>query len=46
MNNSKYMSNINRFKDIGTFLWRKSLKRSHVTRNALDDPKSSAMFCK
>ena len=45
MNNSNYMSNRNRFKDIGTFLSKKSLKRSHVTRNALDDPKSSAMFC-
>ena len=38
MNNSNYMSNRNRFKDIGTFLLKKSLMRSHVTRNALDDP--------
>ena len=45
MNNSNYMSNRNRFKDIGTFLLKKSLMRSHVTRNALDDPKSSALFC-
>ena len=34
------MSNSNRFKDIGTFLSKKLLMRSHVTRNALDDPKS------
>ena len=39
------MSNSNRFKDIGTFLSIKSLMRSHVTRNALDDPESSAVFC-
>ena len=45
MNNSNYMSNRNRFKDIGTFLLKKSLMRRHVTRNALDDPKSSAVFC-
>ena len=45
MNNSNYMSNRNRFKDIGTFPLKKSLMRRHVTRNALDDPKSSAMFC-
>ena len=44
MNNSNYMSNRNRFKDIGTFLSKKSLMSSHVTRNALDDPKSSAVF--
>ena len=43
MNNSNYMSNRNRFKDIGTFLLKKSLMHSHVTRNALDDPKSSAL---
>ena len=42
MNNNNYMSNSNRFKDIGTFLSKKSLMRSHVTRNSLDDPKSSA----
>ena len=34
------MSNSNRFKDIGTFLSKKLLMRSHMTRNALDDPKS------
>ena len=45
MNNSNYMSNRNRFKDIGTFLSKKSLMRSHVTRNTLDDPKNSEMFC-
>ena len=45
MNNSNYMSNSNRFKDIDTFLSKKSLIHSHVTRNALDDPKSSVMFC-
>ena len=45
MNNSDYMSNRNRFKDIGTFLLKKSLMRSHVTRNALDDPKNIAIFC-
>ena len=44
INNSNYMSNSKLFKDIGTFLWKK-LMRSHVTRNALDDPKSSAVFC-
>ena len=38
------MSNSKLFKDIGTLLSKK-LMRSHVTRNALDDPKSSAMFC-
>ena len=38
MNNSNYMSNKNRFKDIGTFLFKTSLMPSHVTRNALDDP--------
>ena len=37
MNNSNYMSNSNRFKDIGTFL---SKNHSHVTRNALDDPRA------
>ena len=37
------MSNSKLFKDIGDFLVKKSLLRSHVTRNALDDPKSSAM---
>ena len=40
MNTSNYMSNENRFKDSGTFLFQKSLMPSHVTRNALDDPKS------
>ena len=45
MNNSNYMSNRNRFKDIGTFRLKKSLMRRHVTRNALDDPKISAIFC-
>ena len=40
MNNSNYMSNRNRFKDIGTFLSKKLLMRSRVTRNALDDPKN------
>ena len=45
MNNSNYMSNWNRFKDIGTFLSKKSLMGSNVTRNALDDPKNSAVFC-
>ena len=39
------MSNSKLFKDIGTLLSKKMLMRSHVTRNALDDPKSSAMFC-
>ena len=34
------MSNSNRFKDIGTFLSKKLLMRSQVTRNAFDDPKS------
>ena len=45
MNNSNYMSNGNRFKDIGTFLSKKLLMRSHVTGNALDDLKSTAVFC-
>ena len=45
MNNSNNMSNSNSFKDIGTFLLKKLLMHCHVTRNALDDPKSSAMFC-
>ena len=45
MNNSNYMSNSNRFKDIGTFLSKKSFMRSHLTRNVLDDPKGSAVFC-
>ena len=45
MNNSNYMSNSSRFTDIGTFLSKKSLMRSHVTKNALDDPKSSSVFC-
>ena len=40
MNNSNYMSNSNRFKDIGTFLSKKLLMRRHVTRNALDDPRA------
>ena len=40
MNNSNYMSNRNHFKDIGTFLSKKLLIPSQVTRNALDDPKS------
>ena len=33
------MSNRNRYKDIGTFLSQIPLMLSHVTRNALDDPK-------
>ena len=37
MDNTNYMSNENHFKDIGTFLFKKSLMPSHVTRNALDD---------
>ena len=45
MNNSNNMSNRIRVKDIGTFSIKKSLLRSHVTINALDDPKSSATFC-
>ena len=45
MNNSNYMSNRNHFKDIGTFLSKELLIPSHVTRNALDDPKNSEMFC-
>ena len=45
MNNCNYMSNSNRFKDIGTFLSKKSLMSCHVTRNALDDPESRAVFC-
>ena len=45
MNNSNYMSNSNRFKDIGTFLSKKSLMRSHMTRNALDDPKIMTEQC-
>ena len=40
INNSNFVSNSNRPKDIGTFLSKKLLMRSHVTRNALDDPKS------
>ena len=44
MNNSNYMSNRNHFKDIGTFLSKKFMP-SHVTRNELDDPKSSKLFC-
>ena len=44
MNNSDYMSNRNNFKDIGTFLSKKWLMASHVTRNALDDPKNSKKF--
>ena len=39
------MSNSKLFKDIFTFLKKKVNAHSHVTRNALDDPKSSAMFC-
>ena len=38
MNNSYYMSNRNRYKDIGTCLSQIPLMHSHVTRNALDDP--------
>ena len=45
MNTSDYMSNSNRYKDIGTCLSQIPLMRSHVTRNALDDPKKSEMFC-
>ena len=32
-------------KILALFYKKKSLLRSHVTRNALDDPKSSAVFC-
>ena len=39
MNNSNYKSNRNPFKDIGSFLSKKLLVPSNVTRNALDDPK-------
>ena len=45
MNNSNYMSNRNHYKDTGTFLSKKQFMPSHVTRNAPDDPKSSAMSC-
>ena len=45
MNNSNYMSDMNRFQDIGTFQPKKLLMRSHVTRNAFDDPRSSTVFC-
>ena len=38
MINSNFMSSRNHFKDIGTFLSKKLLMASHVTRNALDDP--------
>ena len=31
---------MNRFQDIGTFVPKKLLMHSHVTRNALNDPKS------
>ena len=41
MNNSNYMSNRNHFKDTGIFLSKKQFMPSHVTRNVLDDPKSS-----
>ena len=40
MNNCNYMSIRNHLKDIGTFLLKKFMP-SHVTRNALDDPKNS-----
>ena len=39
MNNSNHMSNPNCFKDISTFLSKKSLMCCHMTKNALDDPK-------
>ena len=39
MNYSNYMSNRNHFKDTGSFQSKKLLMPSHVTRNALDDPK-------
>ena len=39
MNNSSYMSNSNCFKDIGTFLSKKLLIPSLMTRIALDDLK-------
>ena len=45
MNNSNYMSNRNHFKDIGSFISKKLLIPSHVTRNELDDPQNSKMFC-
>ena len=45
MNNSNYMSNRNHFKDTGTFLSKKQFMPSHVTKNVLDDPKSSEKFC-
>ena len=45
MINSNYMSNRNRFKDIGTFLSKKLLMPSHTVINALDDLKNSEMFC-
>ena len=38
INKSNYMSNMNHFKDIGTFPSKK-LMPSHVIRNALDDLK-------
>ena len=41
MNNRNYMSNRNRFKDIGTFYQKKSFMPRHVTRNASDDSKNS-----
>ena len=46
MNNSNYMSNTATVSNIlALFYKKKCLMRSHVTRNALDDPKSSAVFC-
>ena len=45
MNNSNYMSNSSRFTDIGTFLQKKLLIPSHMTRNALNYLKNSEMFC-
>ena len=45
MNNSNYMSNSSCFTDIGTFLLKKLLIPSHMTRNALNDLKNSEMFC-
>ena len=44
MNNCKYMSNRNHFKDIGTFLSKTQFIPCQNTKNALDDPNNSEMF--
>ena len=44
MNNCNNMSNRNRFKYLALF-YQKRFMPFHLTKNALDDPQNTEMFC-